>query len=142
MRCASMPHPRIAPVKDKPSVYSGGRSRTKLIAGLNLKRLTPIEDHRGHIVEMYRPSWGLSPKSVAYVYQVTLRAGAVRGWVVHRKQEDRIFVSRGTVQWAFFDDRPQSRTQGRLNVLTFSEQSRAVFTIPPGVYHAVKNIGE
>jgi dTDP-4-dehydrorhamnose 3,5-epimerase len=132
----------IVPVQDAPSVYADGTPRRRLIEGINLKRLLPVEDHRGHIVEMFNPAWALTDKPVAYVYQVTLRVGSVRGWVVHRAQEDRIFISRGTLQWALYDNRPESPTYQLLNVLTFSEENRAVFVIPPGVYHAVKCIGE
>jgi hypothetical protein len=33
--------------------------------------------------------------ALVYVYQVSVRPGAIKGWVVHEKQDDRIFISRG-----------------------------------------------
>ncbi len=90
---------------------------------------------------MFRPSWGFHPDPLVYVYYVTLRPGSIRGWVVHRKQDDRIFTAGGALQWAFFDDRADSPTRGLLNVHTWSERNRVLFTIPVGVYHAVKNVG-
>jgi len=60
---------------------------------------------------------------------------------VHKKQDDRIFISKGTLRWAFFDDRKDSSTHKLLNIFTFSERNRVLFVIPQGVYHAVQNIG-
>ena len=48
----------------------------------------------------------------------------------------------GTLQWAFYDDRPDSPTRGLLNKFTWSEKNRVVFVIPAGVYHAVTNVGQ
>ncbi len=139
-----MPRPsaRPSPKKDRPTVDENGQRLERTIAGLVVRRLVPIEDMRGQITEVYRGSWGFSPDPLVYIYQVTLRVGSVRGWVVHKKQEDRIFTSQGVMTWAFYDARASSPTHGLLNVLTFSEQNRAIFVIPRGVYHAVKNIGE
>lgn len=91
---------------------------------------------------MFRDSWGFHAAPLVYAYQVTLRVGSLRGWVKHALQDDRIFVSRGVMTWAFYDDRAESATHKLLNVFTFSDQQRVIFTIPQGVYHAVKNTGE
>jgi dTDP-4-dehydrorhamnose 3,5-epimerase len=111
------------------------------IAGMNFRRLPPIEDERGDITELFRPAWGFHPDPLVYIYRVNLRPGSIRGWVVHQKQEDRIAVTDGAMTWAFFDNRPDSPTHKLLNVLTFSERSRTLFNIPIGVFHAVKNVG-
>jgi len=136
------PNHQREPAKVKASVYADGTLRAQIIDGLNIKRLRPVEDHRGHIVEMFSEAWGMTQHSVPYAYHVTLRSGSIRAWLVHKEQEDRIFISRGTLLWAFFDDRVDSKTRNLLNVFTFSEENRALFIIPPGVYHGVKNIGE
>lgn len=112
------------------------------IHGMSFRRLTPVEDERGDITELFHPGWNFSPDPLVFVYRVNLRPGMVRGWVVHRKQEDRIAVTDGVMTWAFFDDRPESPTYKLLNVFTFSERTRTLFNIPVGVFHAVKNTGD
>ena len=101
-----------------------------------------MEDERGDITELLHPVWNFSPASLVQVYRTALRPGAIRGWVVHQKQEDRIAVTDGAMTWAFFDNREKSSTYKLLNVLTFSERTRTLFNIPVGVFHAVKNVGE
>lgn len=129
------------PVKDRQTVDPAGEPVEPLIAGVVVRPARPIEDKRGEIVEIFNPAWGLHSDALVYVYQVSLRPGAIKGWVVHRLQDDRIFISRGTMRWALFDARPESATRGRLNLLTFSDRSRALMTIPGGVFHAVENVG-
>lgn len=112
------------------------------IAGMTFRRLPPLEDERGDVTELFRPSWGFHADPLVYVYRVSLRPAAIKGWVVHQKQDDRIAVTDGVLTWAFFDNREKSPTYKLLNVLTFSERNRTLFNIPAGVFHAVKNTGQ
>ncbi len=133
--------PDFVPVQDKQSVTEDWQSVEPLIDGVVIKRLPPVEDDRGEICEIYRPSWNVHSAPLVFVYQVCIRPGKVKGWVVHRRQDDRIFVSRGTLQFALFDDRDKSSTRGLLNKFTFSDRSRVLIVIPHGIYHGVKNLG-
>ncbi len=128
------------PVKDRQTVTPEGECLQELIRGVVLHRLRPIEDERGEITEVYRPSWGIHPDPLVYVYQVVVRPGIHKGWVVHKKQDDRIFVSRGVLRWALYDARPESPTFRTLNHLVISERNRSLLIIPSGVFHAVQNI--
>lgn len=131
----------VTPVKEQPSVTPDGVSLKPRIEGVKVRYQRPIEDARGEVSEVYRPSWGLSDDPLVYVYQVAVRPGAIKGWVVHERQEDRLFHIMGTTHWALFDNRPDSPTKGLLNELVLSEKNRALLIIPRGVYHAVQNIG-
>ena len=107
-----------------------------------IKYVPPVEDERGEICEVYRPSWGVNPDPLVYVYAITIRPGRIKGWVQHRQQEDRIFLLRGTIRFGLFDDRASSPTHRLLNLFTVSERNRGLVIIPRGVYHALQNIGE
>lgn len=131
----------LAPRKDAPSVTSDGTPLKPLIDGVVVRYQRPIEDRRGEIVEVYRPSWDIHDAPLVYVYQVRIRPGAVKGWVVHERQDDRLFFISGVLRWGLYDDRPGSPTRGLVNDLVFSERAAALLIIPCGVYHAVKNIG-
>lgn len=128
-------------VKDKQSITPEGEKLSTIIEGINIRKLVTIEDKRGELTEVYSPFWDLHPDPLVYVYQVLARPGSIRGWVIHKKQDDRIFCSCGVLRWAFFDNRPDSPTYQLLNDFTFGERNPVIFTIPKGVFHAVKNIG-
>jgi dTDP-4-dehydrorhamnose 3,5-epimerase len=129
-------------VKDQQLVTPEGKSVKQRIADLFIHQQPLHEDERGELTEVYNPAWGLHPEPLVYVYQVTIRPGKIKGWVVHEKQDDRIFISQGVMRWALYDNRPHSPTYQLLNVFTFSERNRALFNIPKGVYHAVQNVGQ
>ncbi len=132
----------VSPVKDVQTVTPEGKSVQPQIAGVVIKRLPPQEDERGEICEMYNPAWGILEAPLVYVYQCSIRPKKIKGWVVHRQQDDRLFISRGTLRIVLFDNRPESPTHKLLNVNTFSERNRALVVIPRGVFHAVQNVGD
>ena len=129
-------------VKDQPTVSPDWKPLGKRIAGVVIKHIPPVEDERGEICEMFRAAWGVHPDPLVYVYMVTIRPGKVKGWVRHERQDDRIFVIRGTFRIGLYDDRADSLTHRLLNVFTVSERNRALIVFPRGVYHAIQNIGE
>jgi dTDP-4-dehydrorhamnose 3,5-epimerase len=130
------------PVKDRQTVTSEGEPVARQIEGVVIRRSAPIEDERGEMVEVYRPAWGLHPDPLVYVYQVSLRPRVIKGWVVHQHQDDRLFISRGVIRWALYDNRLESPTHQLLNLFTFSERNRALLIIPRGVFHAAQNVGD
>jgi len=136
-----LPDGMTRPRKDAPTVTAEGEPLAPLIDGVVVRYQRPIEDRRGEVVEVYRPAWGIHPDPLVYVYQIRLRPGAIKGWVIHEHQDDRLFLVSGVVRWALYDARDGSPTRGRLNDLVFSERAAALLVIPRGVYHAVRNIG-
>jgi dTDP-4-dehydrorhamnose 3,5-epimerase len=131
----------LVPSQDAPSATAAGEKVERLIEGVVVRRLPPLEDKRGELVELYRHEWDLHPAPLVYAYMVTLRPGAIRGWAMHKLQDDRIAIISGFFRWVLYDNRPGSPTYRTLNVLTFSERNRALFTIPAHVIHAAQNIG-
>lgn len=132
----------MEPVKDEPTVSPDWKPLGKTIAGVVIKHVPPVEDERGEICEMFRPAWGIHPDPLVYVYMITIRPRKVKGWVRHLKQDDRIFLIRGTIRIGLYDDRADSPTHRLLNLFTVSERNRALVVFPRGVYHAIQNIGE
>jgi dTDP-4-dehydrorhamnose 3,5-epimerase len=122
-------------------VTETGERIAPLIDGMVMRRLTTIEDARGEIVEFFRPNWDVHPDPLVYVYGVSVRPKAIKGWILHKNQDDRIAIFTGVLHWVFFDNREDSPTFKMLNQFTFSEKNRTLFTIPCGIFHAVQNIG-
>jgi dTDP-4-dehydrorhamnose 3,5-epimerase len=133
--------PLVVPKKDMQTARPDGTRVGPVIHDVVIRRLNPIEDERGEINEIYRSEWGVHDKPLVYAYQTMVRPGKFKGWVLHQKQDDRLYHMLGTLQWALFDERPDSPSHGTVQTFVVSERSRALFVIPQGVWHAVKNIG-
>lgn len=131
-----------APVKDGQTVSAAGERALPQIAGVVLRPAVTHTDERGEVTEIMNPAWQVDEAPLVYVYQSVIRPGRVKGWIVHRKQDDRIFVSIGFARVVLFDARDGSPSRGAIDEICISERSRALVRIPRGVYHAVENIGE
>jgi dTDP-4-dehydrorhamnose 3,5-epimerase len=128
--------------KDRPTVTGDGDSLQELIAGVEFRRPRTHADERGTLTEIYDERWDFTDDPLVYAYLVTLRPNQVRGWVVHREQNDRLFVFQGVIRVALYDARSESETYGRLNVFHVGEHDRALVAIPAGVYHGLRNVGD
>ena len=131
----------MEPTKDHQTVNADGEPVGSRIDGVIIKRLRPREDKRGDLTEMYSEDWGIHSSPMVYAYQVTIHPGAIRGWELHKKQDDRIFVSSGSMRWALCDYRESSPTHGLVNTFVVSELSRVLMIVPRGIFHAVQNVG-
>jgi len=127
--------------KDLQTVTPEGKSIKQRISGVVIDQRPIQEDERGELQEIYNPAWGLHPDPLAYAYMAGIRPRQVKGWVMHKLQDDRLFVMSGVFRIALFDNRPESPTFKMLNVFVMSDHKRGLLIIPRGVYHALKNIG-
>jgi dTDP-4-dehydrorhamnose 3,5-epimerase len=123
------------------TVTSAGDDVQPIIDGVLLRRTPTHADERGDLSEIYDERWGFTPDAVTFAYFVTVRPGAVRGWALHLEQDDRLFFGIGTLKVALYDAREDSPTLGLVNVFFLGSHDRGLLRIPPGVYHAVKNVG-
>lgn len=127
--------------RDVQTVTPDGMSVKQTIEGVNVRYAVTQVDERGTLIEVYHPAWSFHPAPLVYVYNFTIRPGAVRGWVVHREQDDRIMLLTGTVKIVLYDSRPDSPTCGMVNEVFFSEHNRGLIVFPIGVCHAIQNVG-
>jgi dTDP-4-dehydrorhamnose 3,5-epimerase len=131
-----------APQQLGQSVTPDGRSTSAVIEGVQIRPAVTQPDERGTVTEVFDPRWELDDEPLVYVYQVTIRAGQSKGWVMHRNYADRCFFSSGAVKLVLYDDREDSPTRGMLNEFVFGEERRCLVRIPPGVWHALVNVGQ
>ena len=132
----------IAPLDDVSTVTPEGERIEQRIEGVRVRPAVVHSDERGSVTEIYSESWDFSDDPLVYVYQVTIRVGQTKGWVVHFEQDDRMFFDDGAVKVVLYDARKPSSTFGLVNELFFGSANRALLRIPVGVFHAVVNIGE
>jgi dTDP-4-dehydrorhamnose 3,5-epimerase len=76
-------------------------------------------------------------------------------WHVHQRQTDRFVVPLGEMILALFDNRKESSSRGRLDVIRMAgpplsaayrsssaKSSTSIVPIPPGVLHCIGNLSE
>lgn len=127
--------------RDSATVTSGGDRIETFIDGVSVRLAVTQTDKRGELCEIYNPAWGFSDGPVAYAYMASIRPGRLKGWVVHKEQTDRLFVQTGFLLIVLYDTRDGSPTYGMVNEIDLSERRRGLVKIPPGVAHAVINVG-
>ena len=75
------------------------------------------------------------------VYMTTAYPHVVKAWHYHRKQTDNFTCVHGMMKVALYDAREESPTKGNLMEVFIGEKNPALVTVPPGVYHGFKAIG-
>ena len=126
---------------DAPSVDRQGRlPPAGLILGVEVRELANVLMENGSLTEIFRDDW--RPGDVArHVFQRLLPPGKVSAWHAHAATVDRLFCGYGTVRITLYDGRANSPTHGRANIFRTGRERPQLITIPPGVWHAVVNIG-
>jgi dTDP-4-dehydrorhamnose 3,5-epimerase len=127
--------------RDSASVRADGERLRDPIDGVSVRRAVTHADERGSLTEILDDRWSFTDDPIVYVYHVTIRPGQLRGWVVHRVQNDRLFAYAGVLKIVLYDGRVDSSTYGRINILHVGLHDPSLISIPAGVYHAVQNVG-
>ena len=123
-----------------PNKGSEWASRPGTISGVLFRPLNQMKDDRGFLTELLTTREGLADP-IVHVYQVHAEPGAIRGWVYHKRQEDRLAYAEGHFQLALYDLREDSDTFRQLEVFDVGENNPCMITIPRYVAHALKNVG-
>jgi dTDP-4-dehydrorhamnose 3,5-epimerase len=133
--------PTVAGVRDAPTVDAQGRlPEAELIQGVEVRELANVLMENGSLTEIFRDDW--RPDTVArHVFQRLLPRGKMSAWHAHAATVDRLFCGYGTVRITLHDGRADSPTYGRTNVFRTGRERPQLITVPPGVWHAVVNIG-
>jgi len=81
-----------------------------MINGVKVKRLSPISDERGRVMEILRCDDEMFRK-FGQVYITTAYPGVVKAWHYHKKQTDSFTVLDGMVKMVLYDARKKSPTK-------------------------------
>lgn len=76
------------------------------------------------------------------VYFSTVKKGIVKGWKKHTKMISNLLVVSGEVQFAFYDDREDSKSQGKYFSVKLSRNNYQRLTVQPGLWMAFKGLGD
>ena len=128
--------------KDGQLVAPDGTPVAPSIDGVVLRPAITQADERGEVTEILSNRWpDVLGVAIPHVYLASIEAGMIKGWVSHKSQFDRSFILYGRLRWVLYDGRPDSPTVGLVQAVTFTERNRHLVVIPPGVWHAVENVG-
>jgi len=112
-----------------------------MIEGVFTKKLIAHPDERGRLWEILRADDEIFQK-FGQVYVTTAFPGVVKGWHAHRLQTDFFTVVFGTAKFVLYDMRDGSPTHGEIAEFFIGRENLQLITIPPGVYHGFKNVGQ
>jgi dTDP-4-dehydrorhamnose 3,5-epimerase len=112
------------------------------IAGVTSKQMANVLTDTGCLTEIWRTDWALDDLPVDQIFQRTLDVGRATDWHAHAQTTDHLFCAVGRLRLTLYDARRASPTHGRVAVLRLGHERPAIVTVPPGVWHAVRNVGE
>lgn len=113
----------------------------KLIEGVVVRKLQPIPDERGWLMELLRSDWEEFDR-FGQLYITTCYPGVVKGWHYHKLQDDHFICIKGMAKVVLYDSRKDSPTYGAINEFFMGERNFMLLKIPKFVYHGFKAIGD
>lgn len=113
----------------------------QLIDGVVVKKLQPIPDERGRLMEIMRRDDEIFD-TFGQAYVTTCYPGVVKAWHYHKLQTDHFTCLKGMAKVVLYDSREGSPTKGVINEFFMGEQNQIVLKIPDMVYHGFKGIGD
>ena len=127
--------------KDDQLVTPEGKPLALQVDGVLFRPAITHADELGSLTEIFSNGWSFTDSPVVHIYEVTVRPGQIKGWVVHSTYDDRLYFANGCAKVAFYDARKDSRTEGLVAVRYVGSHDRGLLVIPRGVYHAIRNVG-
>ena len=112
-----------------------------MIKGVKVKDLKVISDQRGWLMEILRKDDEIFDK-FGQVYLTTAYPGVVKAWHYHKKQTDNFTCISGKMKVVLYDARKDSPTYGEVNEFTIDKSNPILLSVPPGVYHGFKAMGD
>jgi len=111
-----------------------------MIEGVKIRKLRPIPDERGYLMEMLRSDWEEFEK-FGQVYVAAAYPGVVKAWHYHRLQTDHFICLQGMAKVVLYDGREDSPTYRQIEEFFIGHLNPLLIKIPPLVMHGFKGLG-
>jgi dTDP-4-dehydrorhamnose 3,5-epimerase len=129
-------------VKDRATATPGGEVLQALLPGVALHPVRNIVTRNGLTTEIFSKPWEFLNGEVAHAIHASLNAQAISAWHMHEKQTDHVYPIDGPFEVVIYDDRADSITRGRINVVRLSRYRPEILRIGPGLWHGIKNLSD
>ncbi len=110
------------------------------IEGVQVKTLEIHTDDRGILLEIVKAGDPIFDEIKQTTYTVTY-PNTIKAFHWHNVQTDIWFFSRGMAQVVLYDLRETSATHGTTDVFYMGDDNRILLSIPPGVAHGYRVLG-
>ena len=111
------------------------------IHGVWVKDLKVIPDERGRLMEILRAD-DEGFDRFGQVYLSTTYPGVVKGWHLHKVQDDFFACVRGMVKLVIYDAREESPTRGLVKEYYLGDHNPQLVKVPAGTYHGWKCVSQ
>jgi dTDP-4-dehydrorhamnose 3,5-epimerase len=111
-----------------------------MIDGVVIKKLMPVKDDRGLLMEILRSDESIFER-FGQCYVTVVHPGIVKGWHYHKKQSDHFCCLAGKAKVVLYDGREGSTSYGEVNEFILSLETPLLVKIPPYVFHGFTAMG-
>lgn len=121
--------------------------QTTTIKGVLLEKMPIVDYKHGCLVEIVNKNWAdMFKDSIEHLYVICNTNENLRNeWYVHYKTEDRYVLIDGELLVALFDDRSDSETYCKFEILKLSNiksGNNCCLKIPFGIWHSLHQTSE
>jgi dTDP-4-dehydrorhamnose 3,5-epimerase len=111
-----------------------------MIDGVEIFPLKRIQDERGVVMHMLKESDPHFQK-FGEIYFSLIFPGVIKAWHLHSRMTINYAVVEGNIKLVVFDQRPDSKTRGRLQEIYFGQVNYQLVRVPPGVVNGFTATG-
>ena len=112
-----------------------------LIEGVKIKKLKPIPDDRGKLMEILRSDEDMFAR-FGQIYVTICKPRVVKGWHYHKVQVDHFACLQGKAKVVLYDARDHSKTHRQINEFVIGWDNPLLIKIPTFVYHGFCAVGK
>jgi dTDP-4-dehydrorhamnose 3,5-epimerase len=110
-----------------------------MIDGVIIEPLKQIVDERGKVMHMLRVDSPLF-KKFGEIYFSVVNPGMVKAWKKHLRMTQYFAVPVGKIKLVLFDNRSNSHTFGKMDVLEIGEENYCLVKILPLIWYGFQGI--
>lgn len=110
-----------------------------MIDGVIIEPLKQIVDERGKVMHMLRVDSPLF-KKFGEIYFSVVSPGMVKAWKKHLRMTQYFAVPVGKIKLVLFDNRSNSHTFGKMDILEIGEDNYCLVKIPPLIWYGFQGI--
>ncbi len=112
-----------------------------MIEGVIITPLKQIEDERGKVMHMLREDSKVF-KRFGEIYFSFTNPQSIKAWHMHKEMTLNYVCIEGKVKFVLYDDRPESKTKGKIQELILTPKNYCLVTVPPLIWNGFKGEAE